>query len=393
MDIRTARGIVVYFAAAATAACGASSDRTTDQATGSSTSAVTAESDCPGASSNCGILPRLSAAPTLSASTVPSNGDVNPYGIAFVPAGFPAGGILRPGDVVVANFNNAANLQGTGTTIARVNPNAAPSLFFADASAPGFSTALGILQRGFVLVGNLPSTDGSGVCTQVGDEETGAGRGALLVINRQGNLVRALTSTRFLDGPWDLAIDDSGAEAKVFVTNALSGSVTRLDLRVDDDDVAVEGETVIASGYVHRCDPAAFVVGPTGLALDRVRDVLYVASAGDNAIFAVEGASQATADRGPGTVAVSDSVHLHGPLGLVRAANGDLISAQGDAVNADTNHPSEIVEFAPTGKFVTEFSIDSTPGSAFGLALEQRGDHFRFAAVDDGLNVLDEWLR
>ena len=56
------------------------------------------------------------------ASTVPHNGDLNPYGIAFVPPGFPSGGILKPGDVIVANFNNGSNLQGTGTTIVKVNP-------------------------------------------------------------------------------------------------------------------------------------------------------------------------------------------------------------------------------------------------------------------------------
>jgi hypothetical protein len=40
---------------------------------------------------------------------------------------------------------------------------------------------------------------------------------------------------------------------------------------------------------------------------------------------------------------------------------------------------------------VGEFSIDSAGGSAFGLAVEALEDGFRFAAVDDGLNVLDIW--
>jgi hypothetical protein len=337
------------------------------------------------------ILPRLPASPTSSDSTIPGNGDVNPYGVAFVPDGFPNGGLLRAKDIVVANFNNGGNLQGTGTTIVRVNANTSPSLFFADAAAPGFSTALGVLQRGFVLVGSVPSTDGSGVCTQEGGEEEGVGRGALLVIDRRGRLVRRLTSASFLDGPWDLTLVDSGSRAKVFVSNALNGTVARLELRVDEDDVALESETRIASGYVHRCDPAAFVVGPTGLALDPFRDVLYVAATGDNAIFAVDDASDTSADRGRGRVVVRDAVHLHGPLGLARANNGDLISAQGDAVNPDANQPSEIVEFTATGRFVTEFSIDPAPGSAFGLALQEAGDGFRFAAVDDGLNVLDVW--
>ena len=353
-----------------------------------------------------GVLEKLSATPA-SGSTVPANGDVNPYGIAFVPPGFPPGGVLKPGDVIVANFNNANNLQGTGTTIVKVNtstanPDRPPTLFFEDASLSGFSTALGVLSKGFVLVGQVPSTDGSGVCTPGphGQEEN-VGQGSLLVINKHGALAEVLTSASLLDGPWDLVVEDFGATAVVFVSNALSGSVTRLDLRVEgdgdgdrDDKLVVERETRIASGYGHRCDPAAFIVGPTGLALDRDHDQLYVASAADNMIFAVPNPHGSGADdgHGRGRILVKDNVHLHGPLGLVRAPNGDLISAQGDAVNPDPNHTNEIVEFTAGGKFVSEFSIDSTPGSAFGLALTHAADHtFRFAAVDDGQNVLDVW--
>jgi hypothetical protein len=80
------------------------------------------------------------------------------------------------------------------------------------------------------------------------------------------------------------------------------------------------------------------------------------------------------------------------PLGLLRAPNGDLITAQGDAINPDARHPSEIVEFTSTGRFVAQFPVNPAAGSAFGLALEAFEDGFRFAAVDDALNVLDIWV-
>ena len=59
------------------------------------------------------IVPNLPVTPTVSYTTVPSNGDLNPYGLAVVPAGFPGGGVLHAGDYLVSNFNDKANTQGT----------------------------------------------------------------------------------------------------------------------------------------------------------------------------------------------------------------------------------------------------------------------------------------
>ncbi len=341
------------------------------------------------------VIPNLSPTPTAIVSTVPANGDVNPYGVAFVPAGFPEGGLLVPGDVLVSNFNNSANLQGTGTTIVRIDANGQQSLFFQGKGLLGLTTALGVLQSGFVVVGSLPTTTPAASCTQQpSGQQTGVNQGALLVLDRRGQVVAALRNQRFLDGPWDLTVHDSGATAQVFVANALDATVTRLDLSIDSGSglPRIAAITQIASGYARRCDPAALVIGPTGLAFDAGTGTLYVASTGDNAIYAVQNAGTATGDEGTGTAVIVDNVHLHGPLGLARAPNGDLITSQGDAVNPDAAHPSEIVEYTAAGQFVAEFSIDSAPGSAFGLAIEPAGSGFTFAAVDDGANTLDIWV-
>jgi hypothetical protein len=90
----------------------------------------------------------------IVSSTVPANGDLNPYGVAFVSREFPRGGLLSPGDLLVSNFNNSSNQQGTGTTIIKLtlNGNVAPSgsasVFFQGTSPLGLTTALGVLQRG-----------------------------------------------------------------------------------------------------------------------------------------------------------------------------------------------------------------------------------------------------
>jgi hypothetical protein len=344
------------------------------------------------------VLPKLSVNPTFSNDTVPKNGDQNPYGVAFVPRGFPSGGLLHDDDVIVSNFNNAGssdnggNKQGTGTTIVLANGEMPPDVFFHDEKQPGFSTALGVLKRGFVILGTVPSADNSGTCNALQGENANVGPGALLVIDHRGKLVKTITDDTLLNGPWDLTIADHGDCARVFVSNVVTGTVTRLDLDVDARSVHVNGKTQIASGYMHQCDPNAFVLGPTGLALDEDRDILYVASTADNAIYAVRNASWTERDHGTGKIVVNDAVHLHGPLGLVRAANGDLISAQGDAVNPDPNQNSMVVEFKADGTFVHQIQVNMGSGGAFGVALDQANGELRFAAVDDVDNDVHIWV-
>jgi len=339
------------------------------------------------------LIPNLPAVPLQSVSTVPGNGDINPYGVAFVPPGFPGGGSLAPGDILVSNFNNSANAQGTGTTIVRIPPGGVQLPFFHGGKGLGLTTALAVLKAGFVLVGNLPSP--TGMCTD--PVHQGVGQGSLLIIDKHGKQVATLINSALLDGPWDLAVLDRGDEALVFVSSVLNGVVTRLDLILPDNDYGsqtpyVRSATQIGSTYTHRCDPAALVVGPTGLALDTDHDLLYVASTADNAIYAIDNAATIGMHSGRGRVVYRDNEHLRGPVGLMLAPNGDLVATNGDAVNADPTQPSEMVEFTASGHFVAQRSVNaSATGGAFGLTVNVSGGATRFAAVDDVLNVLDIW--
>jgi DNA-binding beta-propeller fold protein YncE len=319
--------------------------------------------------------------PVQSLSTVPSNGDVNPYGVAFVPPQFPKGGSVKPGDILVSNFNASSNLQGTGTTIVDVPASGKTSPFFQSQTPAGLTTALNILRKGFVLVGNFPSADGT--CGN-------AQAGSILVIDKEGRQVGSITDS-LINGPWDSALFDQGNSAKLFVANGLSGTVVRLDLDINATGVSVDRVTQIASGYLHQCDAVTFVDAPTGLVYDPERDVLYVASSDDNAVFAVSDAGTTHKDQGTGRVIYEDSTHLHGPLGMIMAPNGHLVVANNDAINPDPNQPSEIVEFTIGGRFVKEISVDPNPGGAFGLAVMTHGDVARFAAVDDNASVLLIW--
>ena len=321
--------------------------------------------------------------PVRSVSTVPKNGDGNPYGVAFVPVNFLTGsGPLRHGDILVSNYNNSMGLQGTGTTIVRIPATgAAPAVFFQGKAGLGLSTALGTLQYGFVVVGNAPTTDGTAAT---------AGAGSLLVINKWGQLVQTITDPS-IQSPWDMALVDHGDQAIAFVTNALTGTVTRLKFSVSSTGLKLENATVIASGYVHRGDPVTLFVAPTGAVYDEKRDVLYVASTGDNAVFAIWNASRRKSEDGLGTVIYQDNTHLHGALGLAAAPNGHLLVTNNDGINPDPKQPSEIVEFTKEGEFVKEIPVDPAQGGSFGLAVDTWDDTAIFAAVDDNTNTLTIW--
>jgi DNA-binding beta-propeller fold protein YncE len=335
----------------------------------------------PASESDDAFIPRV-----VNSSTMPPNGDVNPYGVSFVPENFPPGGIIGTGDVLVSNFNNGANAQGAGTTIVQLNPKGAlappgTAAVFFTSGLPGLSTALGVLRGGFVIVGNVPTTDGTFATI---------GQGALQVIDRHGHWLQTWTDPQLLDGPWDLAVDDHGDYALIFVSNVLNGSVSRLEVAVGHKGLTLLKKTKIAAGYPHVPNAAALILGPTGLAFDRGTDTLYVASTADNIIYAISQARSRSSAVTRGTVAFADS-HLRGPLALRFAPNGDLLTANGDAVNADVLHPSEIVEFTRWGQFVREYDVDSSQGGAFGLdtlieGLAERS--FNYAVIDDVTNNL-----
>jgi hypothetical protein len=106
-----------------------------------------------------------------------------------------------------------------------VAPDTQASVFFQGTPPLGLTMALGVLQRGFVLVGSVTTTDGK--------SDTVAA-GPLLFIDQHGILVKSFATN--LDGPWGLALRDDFDRAKVFVSNVLNGTATRIDLSLPDSE-------------------------------------------------------------------------------------------------------------------------------------------------------------
>jgi hypothetical protein len=321
-------------------------------------------------------------------STVPANGDVNPYGVAVVPV---TSGALVKDDILVSNFNNAANLQGTGTTIDEIDAAGKIIVFAAlsPASLPGpcpggigLTTALVALKSGFVIVGSLPTSDGTAATAQAG---------CLIVINSTGQPVLTLSGNG-INGPWDMTALDLDDAAVLFVTNVLNGTVAANGSVVSQGSVlrivlstphgGVPGEvarTVIASGFEERTDPAALVIGPTGVGLG-FDGRLYVADTLQNRIAVIPNAIFRPDNAGAGTT-VSQGGALNGPLGLAIAPEGGIIT-----VNAGDGN---MVETTPGGKQIEVKAVDVSQqgaGTLFGLAIAPRNGVYY---VDDGNNTLN----
>jgi hypothetical protein len=321
------------------------------------------------------------------ASTVPADGDVNPYGVAVIPR---STGDLFQGNILVSNFNDKGNVQGTGTTIVEVTPSGKTSVFATiNRNLPncpggvGLTTALTALEGGWVIVGSLPTRGGSI-----------SGAGCLIVLDRWGH-VRETFTGQGINGPWDMTADDLGNQAILFVTNVLGGTVAARGHTVYGGTVIRLNVAIPSSGLPHlwysnkigvglpeRLNSSALVIGPTGLGLG-ADGTLYIADTLDSRITAIPDALNQADDPGDGYT-VSAHGQLNGELGLAIAPNGDILTVNGGNGN--------LVEVTPSGAQIAVRRLDSSgrppgAGALFGLAVVPNQDAVYF--VDDATNQLD----
>jgi hypothetical protein len=325
---------------------------------------------------------------SVVASTVPANGDVNPYGLALVPTTI---GKLQAGNLLVSNFNDKANNQGTGSTIVQITPAGSQSLFARIKASDlpgrcpggvGLTTALSILPGGYVVVGSLPTTDGKSATAQLG---------CLIVLDSSGRPIGTISSPN-IEGPWDMTATTQGTVTTLFVSNALNGGAAKGVRTINNSTVVrirlqsevgrpprVIEEQVIANKIPWRDDPAALVIGPTGLALGK-DGTLYVADTLSNRIAAIPEAPTRTVPLAGGGSTVSRGGLFKQPLGLTVAPNGNILTTNAGDGN--------IVETTPAGKQVLAQTADTKTGegSLFGLIVAPDGKGIYY--VDDGENTL-----
>jgi len=336
-------------------------------------------------------------------STVPDNGDQNPYAVVVAPV---SAGKVQKDDVLIDNFNDLSNLQGLGTTIVDYNPSTKKTTLFAAlprhlAQCPGgvgLTTAMVMLKSGWVIVGSTPSNDGT-TATK--------GAGCLLVLDSNGQLVDTWTGPD-INGPWgNMAAIDNGTSASLFVSMAgfdvpgpgvrdpatgypvtvAKATVLRIELAIPDGKPpAIKSRTVVADGFGQRADRDVFLIGPTGLAL-APDGTLYVSDALANRIVAIPDAPTRSTSAGTGREITRDGL-LQRPLALIMLPNGHLLTC-----NARNG---KVVELDPaTGRQIYAQWVDanqaqSPPGNGdlFGIALRPDGKGFYY--VEDEMNTVLE---
>jgi hypothetical protein len=344
------------------------------------------------ASADTGFLPIIKKHHLLT-STEPANGDQNPYAIIVAPV---SAGTIQKDDVLVDNFNNSRNLQGTGSTIIDYRPATGSMSLFASIAHDlpgcpggiGLSTAMTMLQSGWVIVGSAPSTDGT---TKT------LGAGCLIILDSNGQVAGTISGPQIND-PWgNMAVIDHGGTADLFISNAGFGiaapgqpvqhkaTVLRIGLTIPaGKPPVVTIQTVIGDGFGAQADENVFLIGPTGLALGN-NGTLYVSDAIGNQIMAIEHAATRTDSAGQGRQISKDGL-LKRPLAMSMAGNGNLLVING--LNG------QVVEIDPaSGQQLGAMWIDadeaqSPPGSGdlFGIAMMPEGRGFYY--VEDDVNAL-----
>jgi len=342
-----------------------------------------------------GLLENVKHHTTLI-NTVPDNGDQNPYAIFVAPV---SAGTVKAGDVLVDNFNNAANLQGTGSTIIDYHPDTKQMTLFASIprdlkecpGGVGLSTAMTMLKSGWVIVGSTPSNDGT---------TNTKGAGCLIVLDSNGKIAKTISSPNIND-PWgNMAVIDNGDHATLFVSNAGFGvggadgdppvfkqaTVLRLDLDIPNGQTpVVKSETVVASGFGAQADKGVFLVGPTGLALSADNKLLYVSDAIGNRINVIEDPTTRDTSAGVGRQLTADGL-LHRPLAMIATPQGHLLVT--NALNGQVVEIDPVAAKQLYARWIDTDRAQTPPGNGdlFGIALTPAGDGFYY--VEDDVNTL-----
>jgi hypothetical protein len=318
------------------------------------------------------ILKTLKKEVVIGSTVDPKYGQLNPYGLTVAPS---TTGDFTKGDLVVCNFNDKANVQGTGFTIVALHPK------------PGSKPLL--VSHSKTLVGcdalALGPTDDIWAAAFSANDNP--------VVSAMGKLEDDIKGKPF-DHPFGQIYAQPTAGSPAFYeSNAGVGTVVRINLG------SKFTYDVIAKGFAVNHGKPGSIFAPSGLAYDASIDTLYIVDGTNDTVVAFDKVS--TIPNG-GIVVEKSGLKFKGPAaGRARVLfagaplDGPISSAllaNGNLVVGNTSNPSGrnvMVELSPSGKVLATRNVDKgAAGAIFGMVATGKGADTKLYFNDDNENDL-----
>ncbi len=299
------------------------------------------------------VLKSLTSITTIGSTVDPINGDQNPYGLDIAKA---TAGKLQAGDLAVCNFNNAANVQGTGTTVIALHPLAGstPTRVAQDASLTGCDE-IALAPNDNIWAAAFAANDNP-------------------IFTPGGALVTTLPG-----GPWhgpfgEVFAPNAGpfGAAAFYESNAGDGSIVRVNVNPGRPFTF----DIIATGFAVNGGAPGSILGPSGLQYDADHDRLFVVDGANNTVVSFRHVStipqggiivNGTTFAGPfkhRARLVFSGAPLNGPISSALLPDKHL--AIGNTL--DPAGQNLIVEVTLHGKLLDVMNVDTGAGSAlFGM--------------------------
>ena len=300
------------------------------------------------------VLAHLTTTTTIGSTVDPVFGELNPYGLDIAKA---TNGPIAAGDLVVCNFNNSANVQGTGSTIIAIHPTpgSTPTHIAQDASLTGCN-AIALAPNDNIWAAAFAANDNP--------------------IVTPGGVV----FTTLPGGPWNHPFGQTFAPnpgpfgiAAFYESNAADGSIVRIDIH--------PGPTftfdIIATGFAVNGGAPGGILGPSGLQYDAKHDRLFIVDGANNTLVWFKHVS--TIPQGGITVSGTtfggpfakrarlafSGAPLNGPISSALLFDGHIVLGN----TLDPNGQNLMIEIAPHAKHVLNVkNVDTgAAGALFGM--------------------------
>ena len=341
--------LALVFVAALTAGCNASGHAMLP----SSSQAAAPAPDSRGGdlAKNGSVLKQLTKQVVIGSTVDPRNGGQNPYGLTVAPI---TAGKFTKGDLVVCNFNDKSNVQGTGKSIVALHPvpKSKPTHVSSDMTLLGCD-ALALDDSDVIWAASMVANDNP-------------------VLDPTGKLISNISGRPF-NQPWGQIYAETKAGSPAFyATNAGTGSIVRINLG------SKFTYDTIAKGFPVNNGKPGTALAPSGLAYDASIDTLYFADGKNDTIVAFKNVTKIpkggieaihrgmkfTGPSGADARIVFAGKPLNGPISTALLPNGNLVVGN----TLDPDGKNLMIEISPAGKLLDVRNVDTgAAGALFGI--------------------------